>query len=98
MITGTIDDGSVKIDPKSTFTVAPVVLDAVVSRYRNSAASPSAAPSTMPVARSRPRGRRIPIHSITPAAARFIATKPKSGLIPIRNAADPPAVPISASE
>ena len=40
----------------------------------------------------------MPIHSITPAAMRFIATNPKSGLIPRRNAADPPAVPMSASE
>ena len=97
-MTGTIDDGSVKIDPKRTLMVAPVVLDAVESRYRNRAASPSAAPSTIPVARSRPRGRRIPIHSITPAAMRFMATNPNSGLIPSRNAADPPAVPMSASE
>jgi len=29
---GTIDAGRVKIDPKRTLTVAPVVLDAVVSR------------------------------------------------------------------
>src|ERR1700733_5344295 len=40
-MTGTIDDGSVKIDPKRTLIVAPVVLDAVESRYRNRAASPS---------------------------------------------------------
>lgn len=43
--------------------VAPVVLDAEASRYRKSAASPRDAPSTIPVARSRPRGRRIPIDS-----------------------------------
>ena len=31
-ITGTSVDGSVKMEPKSTLIVAPVVLDAVVSR------------------------------------------------------------------
>src|SRR5579872_2710996 len=39
-ITGTSDDERVKMEPKSTLTVAPVVLEDVVSQYRNSAASP----------------------------------------------------------
>ena len=47
-----------------------------VRKRRISAASPSAAPSTMPVATSRPRGRLMPINSMTPAAMRFMTMKP----------------------
>ncbi len=57
--------------------VAPVALVDVVSQYRNSAARPSPAPRTMPVARSRPRGLRIPIMSMTPAASTPVPAKPQ---------------------
>ncbi len=54
---GTIDELSVNMEPNRIVTVAPVVLVEVVDRYRNSAASPKPAPSTIPVATSRPRAR-----------------------------------------
>src|ERR1700685_3059127 len=51
----------------------------------------------MPVARSRPRGRRTPIMSMTPAATTLVPAKPHSGLIPMRNEAEPPVVLMSPS-
>ena len=65
--------------------------------YRNSAARPRPAPSTIPVARSRPRGRCTPIMSITPAASTPIPAKPHSGLTPARKEAEPPVTLMSAS-
>ena len=47
---------------------APVVELDWVPRYRKSAASPRAAPSTTPVATSRPRRRWTPIISMKAAA------------------------------
>ena len=56
-----------------------------------------AAPSTMPVARSRPRTRRTPIMSITPAPTMPRPTKPSNGLSPISSAPEPPAAETSPS-
>ena len=86
-----------KMEPNRIVIVAPVTLLCVVSQYRNSAARPSPAPRTMPVARSRPRGRWMPIMSMTPAASTPTPTKPHSGLIPTRNEAEPPVTLMSAS-
>ena len=72
------------MDPNRTLTATPVVEVWVVSQNRNSAARPSPAPRTIPVARSRPRGRRIPIMSITAAARTPTPANPSSGLTPIR--------------
>ena len=57
-----------KIDPKSTLTVAPVVFEGWCLRRGTGRPGPSEAPSTIPVARSRPRGLRMPISSMFPAA------------------------------
>ena len=60
-------------EPKSTVIVAPVVLDVRSCRGRERARrGRGAAPSTMPVARSRPRARRMPSSSIAPARDQFI--------------------------
>ena len=84
------------IDPNRIVIVAPVVLVWVVSQYRNRAARPSAAPRTIPVARSRPRGRRIPIMSMIPAASTLVPANPQIGLIPRRKEPDPPVTLMSA--
>ena len=94
---GRVAVSSAKIEPNRIVTVAPVVLCEVVPRYRNRAASPNPAPSTIPVARSRPRARWIPISSMIPAAATEIPTNPHSGAIPTRYALDPPVAPMSPS-
>ena len=96
-MTGISELSIVNMDPNRIVIVAPLVDVNVVSQYRNSAARPSPAPRTMPVARSRPRGRRIPIMSMTPAAARLVPAKPHSGLIPSRNEPEPPVTLMSAS-
>src|SRR6516164_9777082 len=56
-----------------------------------------AAPSTTPVARSRPRSRCTPIRSIVPAPAMPRPTKPATGVSPISSAPDPPAAETSPS-
>ncbi len=84
MTSGITDGEMVNIDPNSTVTATPVVLVCVVSQYSSSAASPSPAPRTIPVARSRPRGRRTPIRSIAPAASTPAPANPASGLMPSR--------------
>ena len=56
-----------------------------------------AAPSTMPVARSRPRSRWTPIMSITPAPAMPAPTKPGRGVSPSSSAPEPPAAETSPS-
>jgi hypothetical protein len=87
---GMTEGSRVNMDPNKTVIVVPVVLVRVVSQYSSSAATPSPAPRTMPVARSRPRGARTPIRSMIPAAATLVPAKPHSGLIPIRKEPDPP--------
>ena len=73
-----ISEGSmVKIDPKRICWVAPVVAPVVVSKYRNSAARPVAAPRTIPVARSRPRTRCTPMASMAPAPSEPEADEPE---------------------
>jgi len=57
-----------KIEPNKMLNDAPVVVLYWVPRYRNSAARPRAAPSTTPVATSRPRRRWMPIISMNAAA------------------------------
>ena len=52
--TGTVDGSMVKMDPNRICGVVPLMAWVVVSRYRKRAAHPVAAPSTMPVATSRP--------------------------------------------
>ncbi len=81
---GTTVGLSVNMEPNKIVTAAPVAAVCVVSQYSSSAAIPSPAPRTIPVARSRPRGRRIPIMSITPAASTPVPAKPSSGLMPSR--------------
>ena len=56
-----------------------------------------AAPSTIPVARSRPRTRRTPIMSITPAPMMPSPTNPTTGLSPMSSAPEPPAAETSPS-
>ena len=92
-----IDALIVNIEPNSTVIAAPVVLVEVVSKYSSSAATPRPAPRTMPVARSRPRGRRMPIMSMMPAASTPVPANPHSGLMPSKNEADPPVTLMSAS-
>ena len=87
----------VNMEPNRIVTVAPVVEVDVVSQYRNNAARPRPAPRTIPVARSRPRGLRMPIMSITPAAITPVPAKPHSGLMLARKDADPPVTDRSAS-
>ena len=96
-ITGIRELSIVKIDPNRIATGAPVVEVYVVSQKRNRAASPSPAPRTMPIARSRPRGRRTPIMSMIPAATTLPPAKPHSGLIPMRTEAEPPVTLMSPS-
>src|SRR5437763_7620077 len=96
-IAGIVPGSTANRDPKRIVTVAPVVLLMVVPRYSSSAAMPRLAPSTMPVARSRPRGRWMPISSMTAAAPTADARKPHSAPTPARKAADPPAAPMSDS-
>ena len=81
---GRLDDEIAKIEPNRIEIVAPVVLLSLVPRYRNSAARPKPKPSTIPVARSRPRTRWMPISSIAAEAATEIPGNPQSGPIPIR--------------
>ncbi len=95
MTTGMVGLFTVKMDPNRMWRVAPEWADSVVSRWRNSAASPTDAPSTMPVARSRPRTRRMPIRSMTTAPTTPAPTKPSTGLAPTRRAPEPPAVDTS---
>ena len=65
---GTVEDVSTNIEPNKIVNDAPVVELYWVPRYRNSAARPRAAPSTTPVATSRPRRRWMPIISMNAAA------------------------------
>ena len=86
------------IDPNSTVNDAPVVLLCCEPRYRNSAARPSAAPSTTPVATSRPRRRCTPMISRIAAAATPKTRKPQNWFRPTKKAPEPPVVATSASE
>ena len=86
------------MEPNKMVNDAPVVLLVSVPRYRNSAAAPSAAPRTTPVATSRPRRRCTPISSMTAAPAMPASRKPQNWLTPTRNAPAPPVVATSASE
>src|SRR5215469_18832515 len=63
-----------------------------------SAATPSPPPSTTPVATSRPRRRWTPMASIVAEAAIPATRNPQNWLTPIRNAAAPPVVAMSARE
>ena len=65
---GTVEGVMTKIEPNKIVNEAPVVVLYWVPRYRNSAARPRAAPSTTPVATSRPRRRWMPIISMNAAA------------------------------
>ena len=65
---GTVDGVMTKIEPNKIVNEAPVVVLYWVPRYRNSAARPRAAPSTTPVATSRPRRRWMPTISMNAAA------------------------------
>src|SRR5579875_2140915 len=94
---GRVASERVKIEPNSTLPVAPVALLSVAARYRNSAANPKPAPSTTPVATSRPRARWTPRNSIAPAAASARPKNPHTGAIPVRRAPEPPAAPTSPS-
>ena len=65
---GTVEGVMTNIEPNKMVNDAPVVVLYWVPRYRNSAARPRAAPSTTPVATSRPRRRWMPIISMNAAA------------------------------
>ena len=93
-----MEAGIANIEPNITVTAAPVVLLIVTSRYRSSAASPSPAPVTTPVTRSRSLARSTRNSSMQPAAMTPMPRKPSSGLMPSRNAAAPPALLTSARE
>src|SRR5579864_3813266 len=95
---GTVDGVSTKMEPNKILNDAPVVELSWVPRYRNSAARPRAAPSTTPVATSRPRRRWTPIISMNAAAPAPNARYPQNWLTPSRNAAEPPVVEMSARE
>ncbi len=85
MTSGTTVGLSVNMEPNRMVTAAPVAAVCVVSQIQEQRRQiPSPAPRTIPVARSRPRGRRIPIMSITPAASTPVPAKPSSGLMPSR--------------
>ena len=96
--TGTVEGSMVKMDPNRICWVAPLMAWVVVSRYRKRAAHPVAAPSTMPVATSRPRTRCTPMASMLSAPRMPPARKPVRGLSPSSNAPEPPAVETSARE
>jgi hypothetical protein len=94
---GKVDDCTVKIEPKRMSCVVPVAELCVVERYKNKAARPVAAPSTTPVAMSRPFTRCTPMASMAPAPTTPPPTKPTSGATPARKAPAPPAVATSVS-
>ena len=66
--TGTVEGVMTNMEPNKMVNDAPVVELYWVPRYRKSAARPRAAPSTTPVATSRPRRRWTPIISMNAAA------------------------------
>ena len=68
MRTGTVEGVMTNMEPNKMVNDAPVVELYWVPRYRKSAARPRAAPSTTPVATSRPRRRWTPIISMNAAA------------------------------
>ncbi len=92
---GIVEESSVKIEPNRICCAAPVVAFLVVSRYKNSAASPVAKPSTMPVAISRPRRRCTPTSSMAPAPSTPAPRKPTRGLRLKKKAPEPPVVATS---
>lgn len=81
-VAGIVDPDMTNNDPNRIVIDAPVVLVWLASKYKNNDARPSAAPRTMPVARSLPLGRRRPISSIAPDAAIEAITNPASGPYP----------------
>ena len=86
------------MEPNRMVNDAPVVELSWVLRYRKSAARPRAAPSTTPVATSRPRRRWTPIISMNAAAPAPNARNPQNWLMPTRKAPEPPVVAMSARE